>query len=94
MYTVEQAMEDNGFTRQEVEQGYGVFNQDGILLIQKLDCLEGTELQKFRSDAEAGEQALKDGFKLFTLSHSDYEGYYILDNRTNRRLLKEEGVLK
>lgn len=68
---------------------------DDIYVIQTIDEVNGNELTPyFKNDTDAGEQALKDGEKLFTSDHEELAGWYILDNKENRNTVKKlEGLL-
>jgi len=85
----EQISKEQGWTTEELKRGYTVFydSQHGVELIQKLDCLDEYGIAKFKSDTEAGEQALKDGYKLFTVNQGDLMGWYILDKPEYRKAL-------
>lgn len=87
---LEELSEDVGFSVEDILKGYSLFLVDeGVEVVQRLDCLQDTEFEKFDSDTEAGEQALKDGLKLFTSEHEDLVGWYILDTPENRRIVGE-----
>lgn len=95
MVTYEQISEELGIDLEEVKRGYIVVDDPefDVELIQKLDCLEDCGLQKFKSDTEAGEQALKDGFKLFTVKHEKLAGWYIIDKPEYRKTLFDAGYM-
>jgi hypothetical protein len=84
---------ETGWKPEEVARGYIVVYNDefDVDVIQKLDDLERYGVAKFNSDTEAGRQALKDGFKLFTVDHEDLNGMYIIDTPKNRQILLEKG---
>lgn len=90
----EEVSQREGFSVEDLKQGYGLFLVDeGVLVIQKIDCLEGYGMQKFSSDMEAGEQALKDGYSLFTVDHDNLFGWYILDTPEQRKIVSDKGYM-
>lgn len=91
----QEVMQDTGYTMEQLQRGYDIFSPyNGIEVIQTIDALESYGLQKFESDTEAGEQALKDGYKLMTCDHEELEGWYILDTIKIRLTLLNEGWIK
>lgn len=91
--TYEQVSEEEGFSVDDLKRGYALFYDGIVEVVQKFDCLEGTDLAIFSNDTEAGKQALKDGYKLFTIEHDDYIGWYILDTLEYREALKKNGFM-
>lgn len=88
-------MQETGYSMEKIQRGYDVFQvHEGIEVIQKIDRLESYEIQKFEHDGEAGMQALKDGYKLFTCNHEDLKGWHILDTTKNRLFLLNNGYIK
>jgi hypothetical protein len=75
------AKDDFEWTVEEIKNGYMIVTEEnGFEVIQKVDDLDGSLLQKFSNDTDAGEQALKDGMDLFTSEHPDLEDWYILED--------------
>ena len=81
----------NGFTREDAERGYGVFTSDygnGAKHIERLDCM-----MIFDSDAEAAEQAEKDGIKIIhDMEFDDENSAAYIDTPENRELLKNLAI--
>lgn len=77
-----------GFTEEDANRGYGVFTSDygnGATHIERIDIME-----VFESDAEAAEQAEKDGIKIIhdiELPEEHIAAY--IDTPENRELLKD-----
>ena len=84
---ITEAME-NGFTREDAEGGYGIFTSDygnGVEHIQSLDCMN-----VFEDDAEAAEQAERDGIKIIhDMEFDDENSAAYIDTPENRELLKD-----
>lgn len=76
----------NGFSREDAERGYGIFTSDygnGAEHIERLDCM-----MIFNSDAEAAEQAEKDGIKIIhDMEFDDENSAAYIDTPENRKLL-------
>ncbi len=77
-----------GFTEEDANRGYGVFTSDygnGATHIERIDIME-----VFESDAEAAEQAEKDGIKIIHDIElpEEHQAAYI-DTPENRKLLKD-----
>ncbi|KYC77045.1 hypothetical protein NSQ93_22540 [Bacillus sp. FSL W8-0445] len=89
----EQISEKEGYSVTELKRGYTVFNEGLVTVIQKIDCLDAYGMKRFINDTDAGKQALKDGYKLFTIEHEEYDGWYILDTPENRKVLTENGYM-
>lgn len=75
-----------GFTEEDANRGYGVFTSDygnGATHIERIDIME-----VFESDAEAAEQAEKDGIKIIHDIElpEEHQAAYI-DTPENRELL-------
>lgn len=91
--TLAQAVEESGFTEEEVNKGYIVCGIEGYAdgewldVIQRIDSLYGTNYCSFASDTEAGEQAARDGLYLFTSDKPELRGLFILDTPANRLLV-------
>lgn len=84
------------YNKKDLENGYyivgvtGLLNDDILDVIQKVDVLPVLNYpKKFDNDTEAGEQALKDGIKLFTDEHEDVKGWYLLDTPENHAFIKK-----
>ncbi|WP_455533024.1 hypothetical protein [Roseburia inulinivorans] len=84
------AIED-GCTREDAERGYGIFISDygnGAEHIQRIDCM-----MVFEDDAEAAEQAEKDGIKIIhDMKFDDENSAAYLDTPENRELLKDLAI--
>lgn len=89
----EEIRKHNGWSLENLRTGYiAAFDAEfGVEVIQKLDELEDYGMAKFESDTEAGEQALKDGFKLFTTDFESLAGWYIVDTPKNRQAMADRG---
>lgn len=90
-WSVYDASIETGYPESVIETGYVVVEIEGsygykIAVIQRIVALEGTNLQRFATDAEAGEQAALDGMYLFTSDKYELRGYYILDVPEYRNL--------
>ena len=77
-----------GFTEEDANRGYGVFTSDygnGATHIERIDIME-----VFESDAEAAEQAEKDGIKIIHDIElpEEHQAAYI-DTPENRKLLTD-----
>lgn len=82
--------EKTGWGIENVKKGYSPFLiGEGIEVIQKIDDLDDTPAQKFETDTEAGKQAEKDGYKLFTSNAEGLEGWYIIDTKENREIVNK-----
>ena len=84
----EEASAHLGLPVADVERGYMVVVVEGdtdIEVIQRIDDLIGTNCSRFSWDAEAGEQAARDGYDLFTSEKPYLKGWYILDTPKNRK---------
>lgn len=70
--------------------GVEISTGDYVYVIQTIDEVNENELTPhFKNDTDAGEQALKNGVKLFTSEHEELMGWYILDNQENRSTVKK-----
>jgi hypothetical protein len=81
--TFEEVSKREGFIVEELQKGYGIFSvRDGVNVIEKFDCLDQYGLSKFETDAEAGEQAKKDGLNvtLYTGDDEELNGWYIVND--------------
>ena len=82
----------HGWTEKDAKRGYAVFVSDygnGAEHIEKID-----EMDVFADDAEAAEQAEKDGIKIIRDMKFIGEDYGLyLDTPENRELLKDLCVL-
>ena len=74
-----------------IKKGYMIVDDSefGIDVVQKLDCLEQYGVSRFKSDTEAGEQAVKDGVALFTVNYEALKGWYIVDTPENRKAVRK-----
>lgn len=83
--TIKEAM-DAGFSEEDASRGYGVFTSDygnGATHIERLDIMG-----VFDSDAEAAEQAEKDGIKIIhDIELPEEHVAYYIDTPENRELL-------
>lgn len=84
---IREAIKD-GFSEEDANRGYGVFTSDygnGATHIERIDIME-----VFESDAEAAEQAEKDGIKIIHDIElpEEHQAAYI-DTPENRKLLKD-----
>ena len=83
---ITEAVKNGGFTREDAERGYGIFTSDfgnGAKHIERLDCM-----MIFNSDAEAAEQAEKDGIKIIhDMEFDDENSAAYIDTQENRKLL-------
>lgn len=92
--TIAEVVAENEYTEAEVTQGYivcsipGYSDGEWLEVIQRIDRLDGTILQKFDCDTEAGEQAARDGLYLFTSDKPELRGRFILDTPANRSLVE------
>lgn len=84
-------MEDFGWSKEQIEKGYDIFDFDGygILHIEKID-----DVEKFESDYDAMVQAMKDGIKI--IPNNELDDAFIMDcgdgwidTPDNRKALKE-----
>ena len=83
----------NGFTKRDIERGYIQINAElDLIMIQTIDELEGTDLQKFKNDKEAGRQAELDGIKMLDLKHEQFKELYIVANAYNRKILMKHNI--
>ena len=89
---VKEAVKD-GFLEEDARRGYSIFTSDygnGATHIERIDIME-----VFESDAEAAEQAEKDGIKIIhdiELPEEHIAAY--IDTPENRELLKELSELE
>lgn len=90
--SVEYISRTEGYAVEDVQRGYTVFDVDGVLVIQKIDCLEVYGAHKFDCDTAAGKQAMKDGHSLLISDHEDYKGWYLVDTEDNRKALDKLDV--
>lgn len=91
----QEIVKETNYTLEQIQRGYILVEAyTGIEVIQKLDDLEIYSIQKFDCDTKAGEQALKDGYKLFTCNADGLDGWYILDTTKVRLRLLNEGWIK
>lgn len=78
----------NGFSREDAEKGYAIFTSDygnGAEHIQKIDFMD-----VFEDDAEAAEQAERDGIKIIhDMEFDDENSAAYIDTPENRELLKD-----
>lgn len=81
------AIED-GWLREDAEKGYAIFTSDygnGAEHIQKIDFMN-----VFEDDAEAAEQAERDGIKIIhDMEFDDENSAAYIDTPKNRELLKD-----
>ena len=81
------AIED-GWAREDEEKGYAIFTSDygnGAEHIQKIDFMN-----VFEDDAEAAEQAERDGIKIIhDMKFDDENSAAYIDTPENRELLKD-----
>lgn len=81
------AIED-GWAREDAEKGYAIFTSDygnGVEHIQKIDFMN-----VFEDDAEAAEQAERDGIKIIhDMEFDDENSAAYIDTSENRELLKD-----
>ena len=79
---------DAGFSEEDARRGYAVFTSDygnGATHIERLDIMG-----VFDSDAEAAEQAEKDGIKIIhDIELTEEHVAYYIDTPENRKLLAE-----
>ena len=86
--TVSRLARELGLSEEDVRRGYMVVVVAGdteIEVIQKIDDLDGTEYGRFDTDMDAGEQAARDGYRLFTSDKPYLVGWCILDTPKNRK---------
>lgn len=83
---VKQAVED-GWSEEDARHGYAIFTSNfgnGAEHIERIDMME-----VFESDAEAAEQAEKDGIALIhDMKFKDEDFAYYIDTPENREILK------
>lgn len=79
---------EEGFSVEDLKRGYTVFDVDGALVIQAIDCLRYYNLHKFETDHEAGLQAQLDGIAVYKVTGGEYDGWFALDTEENRKAIE------
>jgi len=77
---LEEVAKETGWSIEDVKRGYALFSiWDDVQVVQKIDALVGTEFERFETDTEAGEQALKDGCNVYKADDDDEDlaGWYV-----------------